>query len=159
MDYFIIERSTDDANFTPLTTHPAVGNSPVLSEYFIDDYAVLPNVNYYYRVKIVNLDGSIDYTHSVVASLTKDGNVQTINLFPNPVTNGGVTLEITSTADRTSDIVVYDAIGQLITNRKVDVKIGVNTYRLETQDWPVGVYYIHIKSAAASTVKELIKAR
>lgn len=159
VDHFVIERSTDDANFTALTTHPATGNSAVPQSYFIDDHAVLPNIHYYYRVKVINTDGTVDYTHSVVASLTKEGNVETVNLFPNPTLNGNnATLEITSTIDKTSNIIVYDAIGQLLINKRVEVQQGLNTFTLETQDWPGGVYYIHVNSALSSTVKELIIA-
>lgn len=157
VDYFVIERSTDDANFVALTTQDAVGNSPVPTSYFTNDMAVLPNINYYYRVKIVDMDGTVEYTHSVVASLTKDGNVETVNVFPNPISVGNATLEITSTIDKESTIVVYDAIGQLITSKVVSVRKGINTYTLETQDWPAAVYYVHVNSALSSTVKELIK--
>ncbi|WP_264788461.1 T9SS type A sorting domain-containing protein [Aureispira anguillae] len=157
VDHFVIERSTDDANFSPITTHTATGNSQILQNYSIDDYAVLPNVNYYYRIKIVNTDGSVDYTHSVVAALVKDGNVQTINLFPNPIAEGNATLEITSISDKQSSIIVYDAIGQLIMSKEINVQKGLNTYSIATQDWPGGIYYVHINSAQSSTVKELIK--
>jgi len=158
VDHFVIERSTDDANFSALTTHTAVGNSQIPQSYFIDDAAVLPNINYYYRVKTVNADGTTQYTNSVVAALTKEGNVQTVNLFPNPISEGNATLEIVSTIDKETSIIVYDAIGQLILSKDINVQQGLNTYSLETNDWPGGIYYVHINNAQSSTVKELIKS-
>lgn len=159
VDHYIIERSTDDATFTPIATHPSAGNSVLPRDYSINDNAVLPNINYYYRVKTMNLDGTSQYTHSVVAALTKDGNVETVNVFPNPLTHGNAVIEITSTIDKSSTIMVYDAIGQEIMSRKINVQQGLNTYTLPTQDWAGGVYYIHINSAQSSTVKELIKTK
>lgn len=158
VDHFVIERSTDAINFYPVANHAATGNSQIVQNYFINDYAVLPNINYYYRIKAVKTDGSFEYTHSVVASLKKEGNTQTINLFPNPIIEGNATLEITSTIDKESSIRVFDAIGQLIYTKKLDIQKGINTYSIETQDWSSGIYYIHINSAQSATVKELIKA-
>lgn len=159
VDYFIVERSTDNANFVALTTHDAVGNSQVAQRYAIDDRAVLPNINYYYRIQTINLDGSTAYTNSVVASLKKEGNVQTVNLFPNPLHTGSATIEVTSELDKDASIIVYDAIGQRIMAREITIQRGLNTYQLDAQDWPSGLYYIHLNSADASTVKELIKMK
>jgi hypothetical protein len=159
VDHFVIERSTNDANFIALTLHPAIGNSVIPQLYSINDEAVLPNINYYYRIKIIDIDGTVNYTHSVVASLTKDGQVQTVNLFPNPITDGNATLEITSIIDKESTATVFDAIGQLIVSKKLAIKKGINTFTIETQDWPGGVYYVHVNSALSSTVKELIKTK
>ncbi|MCH2022465.1 MAG: T9SS type A sorting domain-containing protein [Saprospiraceae bacterium] len=158
VDYFVLERSTDDADFIAITTHPAIGNSQVEQSYFIDDHAVIPNINYYYRVKVVNVDGSVDYTHSVVASLYKEGQVETVNLFPNPILDRNATLEITSTVDKNATIFVYDAIGQLMFSKIVVVNKGINTFTLDTKDWPGALYYVHVYSALFSTVKELIKS-
>ncbi len=158
LDYFVIERSTDDANFSAIAQHTANGNTTFLSEYAIDDHAVLPNINYYYRIKLVNTDGSFDYTHSVVASLATNGNTETVNLFPNPLAEGDATIEIVSLQRKDAVIVVYDAIGQLICKKEISVSTGVNTYTLATNDWPGAVYYVHIKDAQSSTIKELIKS-
>ncbi len=157
VDFFVVERSTDNTNFSPITTHDAVGNSQVAQRYDIDDQAVLPNINYYYRIKTVNVDGTTSHTNSVVASLKKAGNVQTVNLFPNPLHTGSATIEVTSELDKEASIIVYDAVGQRILARNINIQRGLNTYQLEVQDWPSGLYYIHLSSADASTVKELIK--
>ena len=158
VDHFVIERSTDDANFSPITTHTAVGNSLIPQNYFIDDYAVLANINYYYRVKVVHVDGSVKYTHSVVAALVNDGSVETVNLFPNPIAEGEATIEITSTTENSTSILVYDAIGQLICSKIVAVQKGLNTFTIDTDDWPSAVYYVRISNDKSSTIKELIKS-
>ena len=70
LDYFIVERSVDDMNFMPIAQQSAVGTSSTPQSYELDDNNVLPNINYYYRIKLVNNDGSHSYTHSVVASIS-----------------------------------------------------------------------------------------
>lgn len=157
LDHFVVERSLDDANFQPITTHPAVGNSTVTQTYHIDDYAVLPNVNYYYRVKAVSIDGSVEYTNSAVASLVQEGNVEDVRVFPNPVKGNQVTIEITAAQDRDVRFVVYDAIGQRIHQSSATMSVGLNQYTLYTKDWPSGAYFIHITGEDFSSIQELIK--
>lgn len=157
VDYYIVERSTDDANFEYLTTQTAAGTSGATQLYHIDDYAVLPNINYYYRIKVVNIDGSSNYTHSVVASLHQSGQTEDVRVYPNPTKGGDVTVEITSVRDRDVRFVVYDAIGQRIHQSNATMQVGLNQYTLYTKDWPSGAYFIHITGDEFSSIQELIK--
>lgn len=157
VDHFIVERSTDDANFTPIASQTALGSPNAAYRYTLDDRAVLPNINYYYRVKTVNTDGTFDYTHSVVASLTRKGHVQTVNVFPNPLLQGSATVEVVSNSERDAFITVYDAIGQRILERDIHINEGLNTFQLNADQWASGLYYIHVHGTESSTVKELIK--
>ncbi len=158
LDYFEIERSTDDMNFQTIASINAVGNSSQLQNYNINDNAVLPNVYYYYRIKSIDDAGTFEYTNSVVASLTRTGAVDNVNLFPNPITDGTVTLEVTATTEKTLNIGIYDAIGQLVVSKTTTVQKGFNQVSLDASQWPAGVYFVHINSDTFSTIKELIKS-
>lgn len=158
VDYFEIERSVDDMNFETIGSENAVGNSQIQQNYTLDDNNVLPNTNYYYRVKTFNADGSFEYTHSVVASLTQTGaSAEAVKIYPNPVKGGAVTIDFTSVKERDLSIVTYDAIGQLITSKRAVVQEGFNQFSLETVNWPSGVYFIHMVGKDFSVVKELVK--
>ena len=159
VDYFEIQRSTDDANFVTIQSTDAVGNSITVQNYSIDDYAVLPNINYYYRIKSVDTDGTIDYTHSVVASINKEGAYDEINVYPNPISGDQVTIEVSSSIDKSSMITVYDAIGQLIEHKRITINKGLNVFTLDTHEWPDAVYYLHITNKDEAIVEELIKSR
>jgi hypothetical protein len=136
----------------------ATGNSTQTREYFFDDRAVLPNTYYYYRIKSVNNDGTYDFTNSVVESIQQSDVVDNVNLFPNPISNGSATLEITLSESSEMSLLVYDAIGQLIENRQINAQVGINSYTIETSSWPAGVYFVHLKGATMTKVKELIKS-
>ena len=157
VDHFVIERSTDDANFVPIETQTALGNAQSAYRYTLSDLAVLPNINYYYRIQMVYTDGSTEYTPSVVAALQKEGNPQTINVFPNPLRQGTATVEVVSNEDREAFITVYDAIGQRLIDQPIQIQPGLNTFQLPMDDWTSGLYYIQVHGDGASTVKELIK--
>lgn len=158
LDYFEVQRSTDDMHFQTIGAVQAVGNSTQTQEYFFDDRAVLPNTYYYYRIKSINTDGTHDYTNSVVESIQQSDVVDNVNLFPNPISNGNATLEITLSENAEMSLLVYDAIGQLIENRQITAQVGINSYSIQTADWPAGVYFVHLKGATMTKVKELIKS-
>jgi hypothetical protein len=76
--HFEVERSSDNMNFEYLTTQTAVGNTQGRTNYAIADNQVLPNQDYYYRIKTVNVDGSSEYTHAVVARIIRDNAGETV---------------------------------------------------------------------------------
>ena len=57
-DHFEIMRSTDDKNFTKITSVAAAGNSSVIHNYSYTDNAVPTNARYiYYFLSVVDKDG------------------------------------------------------------------------------------------------------
>ena len=157
--HFEVERSTDNMSFQYLTTHNAVGNSQVRSDYSIDDNAVLPNQDYYYRVKTVYNDNTSEYTHAVVARITRETNGEGVVVFPNPVSNGSAIVEVTSTQDRNARIRVFDAIGQQIYLQNVSIPAGISQHMIPAEDWPAGVYLIQVSDDQFTSTQELIKTR
>jgi len=158
VDYFEVQRSLDGHTFQTIATQDAAGTSTVTQYYTYDDYNVLPNVDYYYRIKTVDDDATFDHTHTVVASIKKDGGYQAVTVYPNPVGQGGFTLDIKALTDKPLHIQAFDAIGQLVYSRRVDVLKGVNRLTIDSDDWASGTYFIQVVGADFSEVKELIKA-
>ena len=89
--YFIIERSDDSNGFKPIGQVVAAGNSDSKSEYqFIDED---PNLgDNYYRIKVLDLDGSVDYSPTRFVSFRQES-AHGLAVFPNP-NNGSFTLQI-----------------------------------------------------------------
>lgn len=156
---FEVERSSDNMNFEYLTTHNAQGFTQGRTAYAIADNQVLPNQDYYYRVKTVSNDGSFEYTHAVVAKINRDNAGETVNVYPNPVNIGDATLEITSLSGRKINLRVFDAIGQLVYTENTTVPAGISQINIPTSDWPAAVYFIQISSDDFNRVKELIKTK
>jgi hypothetical protein len=81
-DYFIIERSIDGIEFTPVAKITATGNSSQISTYsFIDEFNL--NQSTYYRIRQVDVDGM--FTYSATQQLYPTENA--IKLYPNPAKN------------------------------------------------------------------------
>ena len=86
VDYFEVERSEDADYFELVGMETAAGNSKHRLEYdLLDDE--LPTETVYYRLKMVDLDGTYEYSRVIQMTPTEtNGNLTPV--FPNPATAG-----------------------------------------------------------------------
>lgn len=80
-DRFVVERSADALDFTPIGSVPGAGNSTMYREYHYIDRSPLQGTGYY-RLRQVDTNG--DFTFSEVRPVTLYQNDPPV-LFPNPV--------------------------------------------------------------------------
>lgn len=79
-DHFTVERSSDGAEFRPIGTVPAAGNSNSLTEYLLPDETPDAGLNYY-RLVQTGVDGGTSISGTIaVLSLPGDG----VQVVPNP---------------------------------------------------------------------------
>jgi len=79
---FIIEHSNNGYSFDEIGSVFSSGNSSETKFYSEEHRTPNEGINYY-RLKIVDLDGSFEYSHIEVVKFDKDTE---LNIFPNPVT-------------------------------------------------------------------------
>jgi len=79
--YYVIEKSSDGENFEALEEVSNTFHAQELAEFANIDY--LPNLgDNYYRLQIVNKDGSVEYSNT--QKITVNPALEEIALFPNP---------------------------------------------------------------------------
>jgi len=147
-DYISVERTTDlSEDFAEIGTRRAQGNSSAETEYELDDTEIFESGIYYYRLKLVDYDGTYDYSKVIAIEVRlddkRDQDIE-IGVYPNPVIEK---LSIDITVERVSEVEggLYDAIGQLIKNLEVNgVKAGASTISVDVTDVPVGTYLLRI---------------
>ncbi|MBS1655422.1 MAG: T9SS type A sorting domain-containing protein, partial [Bacteroidetes bacterium] len=120
-DKFIIEKSVDGNNWQILATAKAAGNSFTVLNYSTTDGQ--PASMNYYRLKMVDLDGSFIYS-KVLRVSKKEMTVGAIKVFPNPVTNSAA-VSITTSANETVSVKVFSTNGMLVKEVKSQVSTGV----------------------------------
>jgi hypothetical protein len=153
-----VERSLDGIIFEYIGD--AMPNNQPENNYALADHRVAKNINYYYRIKTIDQDGSYNYTPTVVASLQdKNSQIGGVRLFPNPTNTGDFTVELYSQTAEPIDIKIYDALGRNIHSQSQAVEMGNNRFELSLRDWAAGMYYIQLSNADFSTTKELVKAQ
>lgn len=133
---YSLERSVNgSSDFKEITFVPGKGGQGT-SSYAYDDQQVSANLQYYYRLKMVDLDGKFQYSPIRTARLSGAG--KTIDLYPNPVQDKLYILwnEVVPVTTR-----IYNLEGQLVqefTNKSafdfIDVaSLPTGTYLLVVQ--------------------------
>ncbi len=146
--HYILERSLDGIDFKHLATIAL--KEAGQQSYSYEDYD-LRNDTYYYRLKEVTLDESVDYSKIVSASyLLKD---QSYKLYPNP-SNGNVTLDIPSTIDDDINIHVYTKEGRLL--KKFHFIRPNQKISLDLSDLSKGVYLLNIEDPGHTQMLPLV---
>ena len=117
-DYFQIERSADNKNFTAIGKVTAAHNSTLQTNYSFTDANPLTGNNYY-RLKMVDIDGSSIYSKIVVVSFGNT-NQQVIATYPNPA-HGSFQLLFKNMTPGRYAMNLINPSGQIIFTRNIQV--------------------------------------
>lgn len=124
---FEVEYSTDAVHFFKVASFTPRGNA--INTY---DYLFLDNgsTTYYFRIKIVNIDGHTIYSNVIAAnSLCKRKFELFIN--PNPIHESlNITVEVLNAGK--ADIRIINSLGQLIYSGSTTFNKGINNWHLNT---------------------------
>jgi hypothetical protein len=144
---FELQRSTDARQFIGIDTMAATGNS-LGSAYTYTDACPLPGVNVvYYRLRIVEISGVASYSNTVAIGLGDAGDrLQLINT----VVTGTANLQYTTTTSGSTYLRVVGLSGQVVMQQMLPVSAGVNSYSLDMQSLPKGMYVLQ---AAGNSIK------
>jgi Leucine-rich repeat (LRR) protein len=143
MSYFDIERSTGNINFTSIGRINAANNLIKNNYSFTDDLSKesSPSSNIFYRLKMVNKDGTFSYSEIRNIKLNDD---LFIKLYPNPA-RSNTTISVNATGKYS--ITITDVSGKIL-QIKTGINLGrVNTIQLDVSKYSKGIYFITIKNA------------
>ncbi len=135
--YFEVERSLNGQNFDKIATTKAFGKA---NTYDLND-KITTQTTHYYRLKMVDNDGSFSY--SKIISLHGDKrNNNLLSIYPNPVIQF---LTIQTTEE--SDVQIVNFLGQTVLRSKA-------TQQLDVSALPTGTYFLKIGGQQARFVKQ-----
>lgn len=149
-DKFVIERSADGHNYQALGALNGAGQSTSRLNYtFVDEH---PLTGYsYYRLRMVDLNGTFEYSDIVSASL--GSGTSGIRLYPNPVINKNFTIELNDQISMPAIIRVENATGYIIYKTQTD---GNKTLVELPVDVVPGVYLVYINSEKAQHITRVV---
>lgn len=154
---FEVERSLEGSMFTKVNEVKAAGNSNSLLRYSYTDIAaadVARNGQIFYRLKMVNRDGS--FTYSDVKLVRFDNLTSSITVYPNPF-NNNVSIELSEEIKETATINVVDIYGKLVASATVEPN-GSNIVNLsQMANLPVGVYIIKSQINGVEYTHKVVK--
>ncbi len=154
--HFEIQRSVNGKSFESIGNVTAVGGVGGQGIYSFRDGAKIagaPGRISYYRLKMVDNDYSFAYS-PIISVKRDDPDGLAVRLFPNPVRNGAVALEIEGRQGQL-DVKVFDLLGR---ETGVPVLLSAGKAELETGRLPAGLYLVHINGAGtAKTIKLVVE--
>ncbi len=154
--YFEIEYSTDAANFTKVGTITARGNASTTTDYSTAHSPIAKAGLYYYRLKMVDKDGSFRYSEIIVLKPTA-GSFELQQIKPNPFTSQ-VQVVITGTKNNSLQVNMLDVHGRLIKTQKETIAQGSNTITINNlSSLSKGIYFLEIIAQDNRIVQKLIK--
>jgi hypothetical protein len=146
-DHFEIERSQDGVKWELIGTVAAKGNASTVSNYSFTDNAPLSGINYY-RLKMVNIDNSYNYSDIKVVRTTA---VSKISFFPNPA-QSFVNVSLVQSENETS-IQLLNISGQILKEQKVS---GATTVTFNVEQYARGMYVLRVMNSDGSSVSNKI---
>lgn len=155
--HFEIEKSYDADNFEKIGEVKAAGNSQTLLRYeFYDDKieGLRSKQILYYRLKMVDLDGTIEYSDIRGLNFGTD-QLAGVSMYPNP-TSQYLNLDINKDyfTEENGELQVFDALGKLILSKKV---IGSGIETIDMGRMSNGVYHVVLTQGDQVFKEKIIK--
>jgi hypothetical protein len=139
-DYFEIERSADGLHFT------ALGRSSQQPPYKFLDAAPLMGANHY-RLRQVDKDGKVTYSHTVLIELAHQLELQ---VYPNPV-SALLQLHLRSTKTESLRLEIGDGAGRVIYRNQINAR-AASTMNIHVRGWATSVYVLKLYAADGTLV-------
>jgi dienelactone hydrolase len=146
---FVVERSADAVSFGQVgEARPKGGNSTGASYSLVDPYP-FAGTNFY-RLKMIDLDGTFTYSEVVKLEATKKDFAVT-QLYPNPVKD---VLHVQLQAGKRQDIMIYlyDIAGKQIQSNAATLNEGINESSISFSKTGTGTYILQYKNAAGNVL-------
>jgi len=148
--HFEVESSEDGVNFTVIGRVDATGGANTTTNYSFTDEQ-LKEINYY-RLKIVNRDGSIEYTEMVTVYADCASGVSVSEVFPNPVKTGMINVRFNSSLNHEdARLVIMDILGQEVMEIPVIIDAGANLVSIDPSRLPAASYFLVIQGEGWKT--------
>ncbi len=147
--HFEVERSYDALSFEKIGTVRAAGTSSETNFYGFNDYNMQNGANYY-RLKLVNTDGTTEYSEIVVVeNKVEEDN---FSFYPNPTSNE---FFYSFATDRNEDIriEILDMLGRVVKVQNFNVSVGKNNQMINISDLTAGTYSVRIIHADAAKMR------
>jgi hypothetical protein len=153
--HFEIERSTNGTDFTGIGRISAIGNTQTPSCYAFIDYNPHSTQKsiLYYRLKMVDLDGSFSYSSIEPVILKYE---PSFTISPNPVSDH-LTVSYNSPTNENASVVIRDYSGRKIFAQAISIKKGNNSILINTGVLPTGGYIMNILGQNFNHSRSFIK--
>jgi Secretion system C-terminal sorting domain len=152
--YHIVERSAKGTgDWQEIGRKNAAGTSTKRQNYDLTDDHPLPLC--YYRLKMLDIDGTFEY--SEVVSVKRSFDDFTISrVFPIPAVEQ-VNFELVQNEAASLTITVNDMVGRTLEIKEMDVPKGVSNLKLDISGYSSGTYIVTIDNGIRKLIEQIVK--
>lgn len=148
---FEVERSTDGRFYQTIEAVPSLAMDGSGTDYGIFDADPQSGINYY-RVKSIDMDGSLGWSDVVAVEIVLNENavqevIREFTVYPNPVRAGApVQMQLEASVSGTAHIELYNLGGQRVLQQQKELNTGMNnsTVSMNSSLTP-GVYIFKVE--------------
>ncbi len=149
---FIIERSNTGSDFAAIGERKAYGKTGRNDYDFSDDLSTATGSNFYYRLKMLDIDGKFTYS-SIVMIKKEASRINGITINPNPIVKGATTVRFTAAKAGMADFKVIDLSGKMVLQQKNKIFEGNNSVPITNLDkLQPGTYILQMINDIESSV-------
>jgi len=138
--HFEIERSADGATWAKIGSVPGLGNTTAEQFYQFTDKQPLPLG--YYRLRMVDLDGSAAFSKIVSADRQKQASK--LRISPNPFSDQ-LFINLYAQEAASAFVSLTDVAGKVIWQMQIAVTEGSNRLHFDLPEIPQGIYMLQMK--------------
>lgn len=145
--YEVERKSPDNLHYTKVGQVNSLNQTGKSSYSLTDNITGEPDHAFYYRLKMVDLDGQFSYSHIVLVK-REDNNLSAIKISPNPVMTGsGATIRFIAETNSVAVIRIIDMNGRVISEQQNKVFNGMNSIMIHnTGNLKTGTYIILVRN-------------
>ena len=142
-DHFDIQRSADGRLFEDLAAMDVMETSIGPNLYSFIDHESPSGA--YYRLKIVDIDGSSIYSDVVKSLARRCADIEPdLTIYPNPF-KGQTTVEFDMPRFESVELTIVDQIGTQVKTKVIDSHKGINRQDLDLTELPEGIYFLRFR--------------
>jgi hypothetical protein len=149
MKNYEVQLSDNGFDFKTVGTVAVSNSSSTNRTYDFANNIASSSVNYY-RLKMVNVDGSFGYSNILKLS-NKQKNINMLDVIPNPAKTN-LLVHINSAQTHSAIIEIINILGQPIFKKNIQIIKGINTMPIDVSNLPRGVFLLKVDD----TIKKLI---
>jgi len=151
---YVVERSKDGRTFNTLGTVAATTFTVSEKQYQWLDVNASKGA-YFYRIKSVQNSNESKYT--AIVRITLGDVMGDINIYPNPVENGRLSVQLNDLAAGTYEIRILNTLGQLIINRKLQHEGGSSVEEIHLPAGTAkGIYRLQMLGSESRIIKTIV---
>lgn len=134
----VIQRSSDGYNFDSIGAVTVNGQQSLLGQHTYDDQSPLAGTNYY-RLHLVNTDGTSTYSTIVAVSFGQAATTNNITILGNPLTSE---LRLSGITGEKGMVVIFDATGRIMQEATTEGVTGILS--ISCNNLPRGQYFAKV---------------